>query len=119
MIRCQQAPKPAHEPGAVSPPPSPQSTSPPSPHKIANQEIARKHRWRLNRTYHHKPAIVTSLMLNIIVSMCIKEKGRNAPQCDKFARHYRSPCPGEWVNETKPERLEPSLPYDDETRLRD
>nr|ABK26488.1 unknown [Picea sitchensis] len=28
---------------------------------------------------------------------CIAAKGEGASECEKFARHYRSLCPGEWV----------------------
>ncbi|XP_022732176.1 putative cytochrome c oxidase subunit 6b-like [Durio zibethinus] len=40
VAKGEQAPRPVHEYGTVSPPPSPQSTSPPSPPKIANKEIS-------------------------------------------------------------------------------
>nr|DAD22014.1 TPA_asm: hypothetical protein HUJ06_023477 [Nelumbo nucifera] len=29
---------------------------------------------------------------------CIAAKGEGAPECDKFAKYYRSLCPGEWVS---------------------
>jgi hypothetical protein len=28
---------------------------------------------------------------------CVAAKGEDAPECDKFAKYYRSLCPGEWV----------------------
>ncbi|KAF3788450.1 Cytochrome c oxidase subunit 6b-1 [Nymphaea thermarum] len=28
---------------------------------------------------------------------CIDAKGEGATECDKFAKYYRSLCPGEWV----------------------
>uniref|UniRef100_A0A3Q7G500 Cytochrome c oxidase subunit 6b-1 n=1 Tax=Solanum lycopersicum TaxID=4081 RepID=A0A3Q7G500_SOLLC len=28
---------------------------------------------------------------------CTAAKGEGAPECDKFAKYYRSLCPGEWV----------------------
>ncbi|PKA49524.1 Cytochrome c oxidase subunit 6b-1 [Apostasia shenzhenica] len=28
---------------------------------------------------------------------CIAVKGDDAPECSKFAKYYRSLCPGEWV----------------------
>jgi hypothetical protein len=27
----------------------------------------------------------------------VAAKGEDAPECDKFAKYYRSLCPGEWV----------------------
>ncbi|CAN4122319.1 unnamed protein product [Withania somnifera] len=29
---------------------------------------------------------------------CTAAKGEGAPECDKFAKYYRSLCPGEWLN---------------------
>ena len=31
-------------------------------------------------------------------SRCVAAKGEDAPECDKFAKYYRSLCPGEWVS---------------------
>ncbi|XVF13529.1 hypothetical protein REPUB_Repub08aG0215500 [Reevesia pubescens] len=91
VARGEQAPRPAHEYGTVSPPPSPQSTSHPSPHKIANKEIARKmQEEEAPQTQHCYESYVE-------YHKCIKEKGKNAPQCDKLARHYKSLCPNEWI----------------------
>ena len=28
---------------------------------------------------------------------CVAAKGEDASECDKFAKYYRSLCPGEWV----------------------
>ena len=40
------------------------------------------------------------LLLISIHGFCIRRvaaKGDGAPECDKFAKYYRSLCPGEWV----------------------
>jgi len=29
---------------------------------------------------------------------CVAAKGDDAPECDKFAKFYRSLCPSEWVH---------------------
>lgn len=29
---------------------------------------------------------------------CAASKGNDARECEKFAKFYRSLCPGEWVN---------------------
>ncbi|XP_021293019.1 putative cytochrome c oxidase subunit 6b-like [Herrania umbratica] len=91
----QQAPMPAREPGTVLPPPSPQSTSPPSPQKIANQEIAGK---VMETESDVSPQARHCYQSYVEYHKCTKEKGRNAPQCDNFARHYRSLCPDEWIS---------------------
>ncbi|OMO77142.1 Cytochrome c oxidase, subunit VIb [Corchorus capsularis] len=93
VARGEQAPKPPHEFGTVSPPPSPQSTSLPPPHKIANKEIARK----LEEESDEAPKSRHCYESYVEYHKCIKEKGKNASQCDKFARHYRSLCPDEWI----------------------
>lgn len=35
---------------------------------------------------------------------CIAAKGDDAPECDKFAKYYRSLCPGEWVDRWNEQR---------------
>eukprot|EP00270_Netrium_digitus_P021582 TRINITY_DN92_c0_g1_i1.p1 TRINITY_DN92_c0_g1~~TRINITY_DN92_c0_g1_i1.p1 ORF type:complete len:101 (+),score=30.45 TRINITY_DN92_c0_g1_i1:126-428(+) len=35
---------------------------------------------------------------------CIQEKGEDAPECAKYARFYRSICPGEWVEKWNEQR---------------
>ncbi|KAL0368847.1 UNVERIFIED_CONTAM: Alcohol dehydrogenase-like 1 [Sesamum calycinum] len=35
---------------------------------------------------------------------CIAAKGEGAPECDKFAKYYRSLCPGEWVDRWNEQR---------------
>lgn len=37
------------------------------------------------------------LYLVCLYFRCIAAKGEGAPECDKFAKYYRSLCPGEWV----------------------
>ncbi|KAG0554791.1 hypothetical protein M758_12G122200 [Ceratodon purpureus] len=35
---------------------------------------------------------------------CAAEKGEDAKECQKYARYYRSLCPGEWVDKWNEER---------------
>jgi len=35
---------------------------------------------------------------------CAAEKGEDAKECKKYARYYRSLCPGEWVDKWNEER---------------
>ncbi|XP_019190413.1 PREDICTED: cytochrome c oxidase subunit 6b-3-like [Ipomoea nil] len=35
---------------------------------------------------------------------CIAAKGDGAPECDKFAKYYRSLCPGEWIDKWNEQR---------------
>ncbi|XVF51901.1 hypothetical protein PTKIN_Ptkin04bG0221800 [Pterospermum kingtungense] len=96
VARGEQAPRPAHDFGTVSPPPSPQSASHPSPHKIANKEIARK--MEENEEEPDVPPQTRHCYESYVeYHKCVKEKGENASQCDKFERHYRSICPVEWI----------------------
>ncbi|CAM0906812.1 unnamed protein product [Alopecurus aequalis] len=35
---------------------------------------------------------------------CVAAKGEDAPECEKFAKYYRSLCPGEWVDRWNEQR---------------
>ncbi|KAK9070274.1 hypothetical protein SSX86_010674 [Deinandra increscens subsp. villosa] len=35
---------------------------------------------------------------------CVDAKGEGAPECNKFAKYYRSLCPGEWVDKWNEQR---------------
>lgn len=41
---------------------------------------------------------------------CIAAKGEGAPECDKFAKYYRSLCPGEWVDRWNEQRENGAFP---------
>ncbi|KAL3737851.1 hypothetical protein ACJRO7_019389 [Eucalyptus globulus] len=41
---------------------------------------------------------------------CIQEKGENAPECEKFARYYRSICPSEWIERWDDQRKHGTFP---------
>uniref|UniRef100_A0A0E0KEJ9 Cytochrome c oxidase subunit 6b n=1 Tax=Oryza punctata TaxID=4537 RepID=A0A0E0KEJ9_ORYPU len=41
---------------------------------------------------------------------CVAAKGEDAPECDKFARYYRSLCPGEWVERWNEQRENGTFP---------
>uniref|UniRef100_A0ACD5UL65 Uncharacterized protein n=1 Tax=Avena sativa TaxID=4498 RepID=A0ACD5UL65_AVESA len=41
---------------------------------------------------------------------CIAAKGEDAPECGKFAKYYRSLCPGEWVDRWNEQRENGTFP---------
>ncbi|KAL5722124.1 hypothetical protein ACHQM5_005682 [Ranunculus cassubicifolius] len=41
---------------------------------------------------------------------CVAAKGEDAPECDKFAKYYRSLCPGEWVDKWNEQRENGTFP---------
>ncbi|KAL2242222.1 UNVERIFIED_CONTAM: Cytochrome c oxidase subunit 6b-1 [Sesamum indicum] len=41
---------------------------------------------------------------------CIAAKGEGAPECDKFAKYYRSLCPGEWIDRWNEQRENGTFP---------
>ncbi|XP_031118075.1 cytochrome c oxidase subunit 6b-1-like [Ipomoea triloba] len=41
---------------------------------------------------------------------CIAAKGEGASECDKFAKYYRSLCPGEWVDRWNEQRENGTFP---------
>ncbi|GLU05471.1 hypothetical protein SLE2022_225720 [Rubroshorea leprosula] len=103
VARGEQAPKPTHEFGTVSPPPQnykPKSSSPSSP--PLNKEIGD------NNTKvedpQTKPQTRHCCASYVEYHKCVKEKGNNAPGCEMFAKHYKSLCPNEWIDRWDRER---------------
>nr|XP_043606576.1 cytochrome c oxidase subunit 6b-1-like [Erigeron canadensis] len=41
---------------------------------------------------------------------CVAAKGEGASECDKFAKYYRSLCPGEWVDRWNEQRENGTFP---------
>ncbi|KAL0453830.1 UNVERIFIED_CONTAM: Cytochrome c oxidase subunitb-2 [Sesamum latifolium] len=41
---------------------------------------------------------------------CIGSKGEGSSDCDKFARYYRSLCPGEWIEKWNEQRENGTFP---------
>ncbi|XP_031491356.1 cytochrome c oxidase subunit 6b-3-like isoform X2 [Nymphaea colorata] len=41
---------------------------------------------------------------------CIDAKGEGATECDKFAKYYRSLCPGEWIDRWNEQRESGTFP---------
>ncbi|KAL6527277.1 hypothetical protein OROGR_016367 [Orobanche gracilis] len=41
---------------------------------------------------------------------CVAAKGEGAPECDKFAKYYRSLCPGEWIDRWNEQRENGTFP---------
>nr|XP_043615996.1 cytochrome c oxidase subunit 6b-3-like [Erigeron canadensis] len=41
---------------------------------------------------------------------CVAAKGEGAPECDRFAKYYRSLCPGEWVDRWNEQRENGTFP---------
>eukprot|EP00252_Welwitschia_mirabilis_P004007 TRINITY_DN14143_c0_g1_i1.p1 TRINITY_DN14143_c0_g1~~TRINITY_DN14143_c0_g1_i1.p1 ORF type:complete len:197 (+),score=52.36 TRINITY_DN14143_c0_g1_i1:112-702(+) len=41
---------------------------------------------------------------------CIAAKGEGASECDKFAKYYRSLCPGEWIDRWNEQRENGTFP---------
>ncbi|XP_058096349.1 cytochrome c oxidase subunit 6b-3-like, partial [Magnolia sinica] len=41
---------------------------------------------------------------------CTAAKGEGAPECDKFAKYYRSLCPGDWIDRWNEQRENGTFP---------
>ncbi|KAL8487903.1 hypothetical protein ACS0TY_024264 [Phlomoides rotata] len=41
---------------------------------------------------------------------CVAAKGEGATECDKFAKYYRSLCPGEWIDRWNEQRENGTFP---------
>ncbi|CAA3023018.1 cytochrome c oxidase subunit 6b-like [Olea europaea subsp. europaea] len=85
VARGEQAPRPAHEPGTVSRAPPPSSTDHPKIPKV-EAETSNSQMRRCYDSYYE-------------YHRCIIEKGKEAPECVKVAKYYKSMCPdwtGKW-----------------------
>ncbi|RWR77529.1 Cytochrome c oxidase [Cinnamomum micranthum f. kanehirae] len=90
VARGEQAPRPAHEPGSISEaPPHPEDDAPFKVLEIRTAPADMRFP-TTNQTRHCYTRYIE-------YHKCVRAKGENAPECDKFARCYRSLCPTEWV----------------------
>ncbi|KAH7514335.1 hypothetical protein FEM48_Zijuj11G0077900 [Ziziphus jujuba var. spinosa] len=90
VARGEQAPRPAHDYGSINEAP-PKPSSSPSPSLPAEQP---RHCYTSYLEYHK----------------CVKEKGKDAPECEKFERHYKSLCPVEWIERWDEQRENGTFP---------
>ncbi|EEF33611.1 cytochrome C oxidase polypeptide vib, putative [Ricinus communis] len=105
VARGEQAPRPPHEHGHVS--------------KIPSPPVDNKHRLQEDEDEYEledpgtAPADARFPSMNqtrhcytryLEYHKCIQEKGKDAPECGKFAKYYRSLCPVEWVERWNEQR---------------
>ncbi|KAI3670335.1 hypothetical protein L1987_87926 [Smallanthus sonchifolius] len=48
---------------------------------------------------------------------CVAAKGEDASECDKFAKYYRSLCPGEWIDRWNEQRENGTFPVSQHCRV--
>ncbi|KAK7309088.1 hypothetical protein RJT34_05555 [Clitoria ternatea] len=106
VARGEQAPRPAHEFGTVSPPPPPSST-----HNIDTKKTKKKQEEKA-RTSEDSTNYKTRhcYVKYVEYHRCIQQKGEKAPECEKLGTYFRSFCPTEWIAEWDKEREEGSFP---------
>ncbi|QCD91485.1 putative cytochrome c oxidase subunit 6b-like [Vigna unguiculata] len=105
VARGEQAPRPAHEYGTVSPPPPPSST-----HTIDDTKNKNKgeksgiaeNGAELTESNDYKTCYVKYVEYH----RCVQQKGEKAPECQKLGTYFRSFCPTEWITEWDKEREE-------------
>ncbi|KAJ4728773.1 Cytochrome c oxidase subunit [Melia azedarach] len=109
VTRGEQAPRPAHESGTVSQAPVTKSKSQTEdendnrnkdnkdPVESSETAPAESHFPTMNQTRRCYARYVQYLK-------CIQEKGKTAPECEKFAEYYRFVCPNEWIEDWNKER---------------
>ncbi|GAU38205.1 hypothetical protein TSUD_226270 [Trifolium subterraneum] len=111
VARGEQAPRPAHEFGTVSPPPPPSSTNN-ALHTTTNNNKGEKARTGENGV--ESPSsdyqIRHCYTKYVEYQRCIQKKGEKAPECQKISTHFRSMCPTEWITEWDKEREEGKFP---------
>ncbi|XP_031737981.1 cytochrome c oxidase subunit 6B isoform X2 [Cucumis sativus] len=121
VARGEQAPRPAHEYGTVSKPPPPSSSSVPSAQTNldGNDDDRRRgsedrdNKVVMDEGVGTAPSDIRFPFTNqtrhcyaryLEYHRCVQKKGEHAPECKKFAKYYRSLCPGEWVEKWNEQR---------------
>ncbi|XP_058113293.1 cytochrome c oxidase subunit 6b-3-like [Magnolia sinica] len=94
VARGEQAPQPAHEPGSIRQ--APARTAPIKVEEIVTAPADVRFP-TTNQTRH-------CFTRYIEYHKCVKAKGENVAECEKFARYYRSLCPSEWVEKWNEQR---------------
>ncbi|KAL9327507.1 hypothetical protein ACSQ67_002510 [Phaseolus vulgaris] len=109
VARGQQAPRPAHQYGTVSPPPPPSSTHTPSDinNKEGKSDISEKGA-ELAESSDYKTCHCYAKYVEY--HRCIQQKGETAPECQKLGTYFRSSCPSEWITEWDKEREQGKFP---------
>ncbi|RDX81588.1 putative cytochrome c oxidase subunit 6b-like protein, partial [Mucuna pruriens] len=117
VARGEQAPRPAHEYGTVSPPPPPSSTDHLDTKKNKKEKkagIAENGTELADgtdyKTRHCYVKYVEYHRCLCGVIRCIQQKGEKAPECNKLGTYFRSSCPTEWIAEWDKEREEGKFP---------
>ncbi|KEH27487.1 putative cytochrome-c oxidase [Medicago truncatula] len=111
VARGEQAPRPPHEFGTVSPPPPPSSTN--NTHDIKNNNnkgenarTAENGSESPSNNYQTRHCYVKY----VEYQRCIQQKGEKANECEKIGTHLRSMCPTKWISEWDQEREEGRFP---------
>ncbi|OIV92804.1 hypothetical protein TanjilG_00938 [Lupinus angustifolius] len=104
VARGEQAPRPAHEYGTVSPPPPPSSTNTSNNNKVHKCGAPEKDGELRGSSYQH------CYVKYVEYHRCINQKGEKAPECNKLDTYVKSSCPTQWIAEWDRERLDGKFP---------
>ncbi|KAK7406345.1 hypothetical protein VNO78_07968 [Psophocarpus tetragonolobus] len=99
VARGEQAPRPPHEFGTVSPP-SPSHNNKKSRISENGAELAESTDYKTRQCY----------VKYVDYHRCIQQKGEKASECEKIGTYFRSFCPTEWIAEWDKERGERKFP---------
>ncbi|KAL1354462.1 putative cytochrome c oxidase subunit 6b-like isoform X1 [Arachis hypogaea] len=103
VARGEQAPRPPHEFGTVSPPPPPSSTDYIDAKKSNQDENGAKVATTDYQTRH-------CYVKYVEYHRCIKQKGEKTFECNKLGNSLSSSCPTELIAEWDKERREGQFP---------
>ncbi|KAK7252717.1 hypothetical protein RIF29_36879 [Crotalaria pallida] len=108
VARGEQAPRPPHQYGTVSPPPPPSSTDHIHTNKNNKKDAAEKDGESPPSSYQARQCYVKYVEYH----RCIKQnkEGEKAPRCEKLGTYVRSSCPTEWIAEWDKEREDGKFP---------
>ncbi|KAJ1386566.1 Cytochrome c oxidase, subunit VIb [Sesbania bispinosa] len=94
VARGEQAPRPAHEYGTVSPPPPPSSTHSIDTKKGEEPGTTENGAGSQSTDYQTRHCYVKYVEYH----RCLQQKGEKAPECERLDTYVRSSCPSKWVS---------------------
>ncbi|XP_020216326.1 putative cytochrome c oxidase subunit 6b-like [Cajanus cajan] len=100
VARGEQAPRPAHQYGTVSPPPPTSSANNKKEEEKLQTTDSSSSDYKMRHCY----------VKYVEYERCITQKGEKAAECEKLGIHLRSFCPTEWIAEWDKEREEGKFP---------
>ncbi|XP_048132144.1 cytochrome c oxidase subunit 6b-3-like [Rhodamnia argentea] len=131
VAKGEQVPRPAHDPSTVSRPPPPKQvdeelSKPKGSAHSDDGKSSEPGKWSEEEEEEEEVIVLETAPLDMRFPFAnqtrhcyaryleylrrIQEKGKDAPECEKFAKYYRSLCPSEWIERWNEQREQGTFP---------